>query len=159
MSAILSGVLLWAWLAPPDDSAQYKIVRVAVSKSARWIAMGAASGWIGIIDQTNPDSAQRFRGGKGALRDLRFTKDEQWLVVVNNRIARHPVQSLGSLEELGPDGDSGEGQAEILMGDFGERTSNLIAGPDGSVVFGNHAGSIEIHDARTKVLLRRFTFR
>ena len=132
---------------------------MAVSKSARWIAVGSASGWIGIIDQTQPDGPQRFRGGKGRLRDLRFSKDEQWLVVANNLSAKHAVQSLGSLEPLGPGDDPGETQSEILLGKFRTATSNVVSAPDGTAVFGNAAGSIEVQDLGTGAVLRRFTFR
>ncbi len=157
--AILSGLWFWKWLEPDDPEAQYRIVRVAVSKSSRWIAVGSASGWIGIIDQTHPDGPQRFRGGKGALRDLRFSKDEQWLIVTNREKAKHAVQVLGSLQPLGSADDPGEPQAEILLGKYGNPSSNVVAAPDGTAVFGNAAGSIEVHDAGTRAVLRRYTFR
>jgi hypothetical protein len=150
--------LLWEWLEPADAAADYRIVRVAVSPSARWIAVGSESGWIGIIDQTKPESPQRFRGGKGSLRDLGFSKDEQWLVVTNKTRAKHPVQVLGSLEPMAPGEDVGEPVAEIL-GKFGEHTSNVVAAPDGTAVFGNSVGSIEVHAVPSGATLRRFTFR
>jgi hypothetical protein len=98
LSAVLSGAAAWVVSEPVDETAAWRIVRVAVSRSGRWTAVGAASGWIGIIDRTQPDSPQRFRGGSGELHDLRFTNDERWLIVENDALARHAVQSLGSLE-------------------------------------------------------------
>jgi hypothetical protein len=115
--------------------------------------LGAASGWIGIIDQTQPDSPQRFRGGEGKLRDLRFSLDEQWLFA----LARHAVQSLGSLEPVTPADDRGVPQVDMEFP--GEHTSNVVRGTSGIAVFGNAAGSIEVHDVSSGKMLRRFTFR
>jgi hypothetical protein len=159
LSAVLSGVLYWRWLSSNDEVALRRIVRVAISGSGRWIAAGGASGWIGIIDQTSPDAPQRFRGGPGKLQDLRFSKDEQWLIVVNDSAARHPVRSLGSLEAVKPGDDSGEPQStpDALVND--ERTSNLASGPGGIAVFGSEGGVIEVRDLHTGKMLRRFTFR
>lgn len=155
LSAVLSGVLSWVVSEPVDEKGAWRILRVAVSPSGRWIALGAASGWIGIIDQTQPDSPQRFRGGTGKLRDLRFSKDEQWLFVRNDTWARHPVRELGSLEPVGE--DSGVPQVDVDW--TGGRTSNAVSGAGGVVVFGNGAGSIEVHDFASGKMLRRFTFR
>jgi hypothetical protein len=157
ISAGLSGVVAWFAAEPVDEAAAWRILRVAVSGSGRWIAVGAASGWIGIIDQTQPDSPQRFRGGAGKLRDLRFSKDEQWLIVANDALARHKVQSLGSLEPLEPGDNRGEPQTSAEWA--AEHTSNVASGTGSVVVFGNAAGSIEVHDVRTREMLRRFTFR
>jgi hypothetical protein len=121
--------------------------------------VGSASGWIGIIDQTLPDGQQRFRGSVGKLRDLRFSKDEHWLIVTNDAAARHAVQSLGSLEPLGPGDDPGEPQMDSVATNLGERTSNVVSASDGTAVFGNFAGSVEVHDAHNGKMLRRFTFR
>jgi hypothetical protein len=158
-SAVLSGVASWTVLEPVDETAGWRIVRVAVSGSGRWIAVGAASGWVGIIDQTQPESAQRFRGGAGELRDLRFSRDEKWLIVANDSLARHAVQSLGSLELLSPGDDAGVAQVEPAAAGLEPRTSNLAAGPGDVVVFGNAAGSVEVHDRRRGAVVRRFTFR
>ena len=162
LSAILSGAAYWLLSQPADELAPRRIVRVAVSKSGRWIAAGAASGWIGIIDQTQPEGPQRFRGGPGPLRDLRFTRDEKWLVITNDSASRHLVQSLSSLEPLLAGEDPGDPQKEAWdssQSNPAERTSNLASAPDDTVVFGNYAGSIEVHSAATGKLLRRFTFR
>ncbi len=157
ISAMLSGAGSWLVSEPVDPTAAWRIVRVAVSPGGRWIAVGAASGWIGIIDQTQPDSPQRFRGGVGKLRDLRFTKDEQWLVAENDGMARHAVASLGSLEPLAAGEDSGVRLTSIDWPE--EHSSNVVSGAGGIVVFGNAAGSIEVHDAASRRMLRRFTFR
>jgi len=142
---------------PVDETAGWRIVRVAMSRSGRWIAVGSASGWIGIIDQTQPDSPQRFRGGTGELRDLRFSKDERLLIVANDKLARHAVQLLGSLEPLAQGDDQGEPQVEVPWTE--EHTSNVVGGPGGVMVFGNAAGSIAVYDTGTRTMLRRFTFR
>ena len=156
-AAVLSGVFSWAVSKPVDETAGWRIERVAISKGGRWIAVGSASGWIGIIDQTQPDSPQRFRGGTGDLRDLRFSHDDQWLIVANDKPSRHPVQSLGSLELLAPGEDPGEPQVEVPWTE--EHSSNVVAGPGGIAVFGNPEGSIEVHDTGTGKMLRRVTFR
>ena len=159
LAAVCSGAAYWMLSQPADLLAPRRIVRVAVSKSGRWIAAGAASGWIEIIDQSQPDSPQRFRGGSGALRDLRFSSDEKWLVVANDKLSHHAVESLGSLEPLAPGDDAGVPQEQPASVDLGERTSNLAAGPANTAVLGNRAGSIEIYHLITGALLRRFTFR
>jgi hypothetical protein len=155
LSAVLSGAASWVVSDALDEKAEWRIVRVAVSPSGRWIAVGAVSGWIGIIDQTQPDSPQRFRGGSGALRDLRFSKDEQWLIVKNDALARHAVRELGTLEPLAAYEDAGEPQVDVEWA--GEHSSNVARGRD-VAVFGNAAGSIEVHDIQTGKMLRRFTF-
>jgi len=157
ISGVLSGAASWLASEPVDPAADWRILRVAVSPGGRWIAVGAASGWIGIIDQNQPDSPQRFRGGSGELRDLRFTQDEQWLIVENDAPARHAVASMGSLEPLRAGDDSGVSSGSINWP--GEHSSNVVSGAGGIVVFGNAAGSIEVHDAASRRMLRRFTFR
>jgi hypothetical protein len=157
LSAVLSGAASWIVSQPVDETAAWRIVRVAVSGNGRWIAVGAESGWIEIIDQTRPDSPQRFRGGAGALRDLRFSRDDQWLFVENDALARHAVQSLGSLEPLSPGDDGSVPQVDMEFP--GEHTSNVVRGTGGVAVFGNAAGSIEVHDVSSGRMLRRYTFR
>lgn len=152
-AALLSAVAAWVASEPADPTAAWRIDRVAVSPSARWIGVAAASGWIGIIDQEAPDSPQRFRGGAGKLRDLRFTKDEEWLQVQNDQCSRHSVYQLGSLEPCDQPGDP-----QTPVDWPGERSSNAVTAA-GIVVFGNAAGSIEVHDAGSGRMLRRFTFR
>ncbi|MEO5923983.1 MAG: hypothetical protein ABIR70_09165 [Bryobacteraceae bacterium] len=159
LSAVLSGYLYWWWLVSSDEIALRRIVRVAVSKSGRWIAAGTPTGWIGIIDQTHPDVPQRFRGGFGDLRDLRFSKDEAWLMIQNNAWAKHPVQSLGSLEPLGAEDEQGDPQPEVLWMSPVERTSNSAAGPNDIAVSGSYDGAIYVYDTRSRKLLRRLTFR
>ena len=151
--AVLSGAASWVISEPIDEKAAWRIERVAVSPSGLWIAAAAASGWIGIIDQTQSDSTQRFRGGAGKLRDLRFSKDEEWLLVQNDRCSRHSVYQLGSLE---PCDQTGEPQTAVDWP--GERSSNAVTAA-GVVVFGNAAGSIEVHDLASGKMLRRFLFR
>ena len=138
---------------PIDAKAAWRIERVAVSPSARWIAVGTASGWIGIIDQEVPDSPQRFRAGAGKLRDLRFSTDEEWLMVQNDECSRHSVYQLGSLEPCNQ-----TGVPQVASDWPGDRSSNVVTAA-GVVVFGNAAGSIEVHNAASHKMLRRFTFR
>lgn len=157
-SALISGVASWAVSKPIDEKTAWRILRVAVSKSGRWIAVGSASGWIGIIDQNQPDTPQRFRGGEGELRDLRFTRDERWLIVTNAVSAKLPVETLGSLEPLMPGEDPGEPQTAFSKPFLGQATSNVVAGPN-IFVFGNAGGSIEVRDQHRGTLVRRFTFR
>ncbi len=158
-SALLSGLLYWTWLGSNDESVTRRIVRVTVSKSGRWIAAGAATGWIGIIDREHPDTQQRFRGGFGGLRDLRFSKDEAWLMVQNNAWAKHAVESLGVLEPVGDDAEHGDPQPELLWMGPSERTSNSAAGPDGVAVSGSYYGAIDVYDTGSGKLVRRYIFR
>jgi len=158
-TAAFSGVAAWIASEPVDETAGWRINRVAMSESGRWVAAGSASGWIGIIDQTAPEAPQRFRAGAGELRDLRFSADEKWLIVENDALARHAVQSLGSLEPLGPGDDRGEAQIEGMVVPQGIRTSNVAGGSSGVAVFGNAKGVIEVRDPKSGRTLRRFTFR
>lgn len=153
LATLVSGTVSWIVSEPADPSAGWRIERIALSPSGRWIGVGSASGWIGIIDQTAPEGPQRFRAGPGQLRDLRFTADERWLVMKNDALWRHPVTELGSLE---PASDPGQPQHDAVWN--GEHSSNVVSG-SGLTIFGNAAGSIEVHDERTRALLRRFTFR
>lgn len=156
-SSLGSAALAWRLGAPLDETAPKRILRIAVSRSARWIAAGSANGWIGIIDQQQPDAQQRFRGGEGLLRDLRFTTDEQWVVVANNHEARHAVQSLGSLEPMAAGEDRGEPTKGPAWAAF-DHSSNVVEASDGTLVSGNNAGSIDVRNA-AGVIVRRYTFR
>lgn len=153
LTAVLSGVAAWIISEPLDPAAALSIERVAISSSGRVIGVAASSGWIGIIDQDAPDAPQRFRGGAGKLRDLRFSSDEEWLLVQNDECSRHSVYQLGSLY---PCDNPGEPQTTVDWP--ADRSSNAVTAA-GLVVFGNAAGSIEVHDRASGKMLRRFTFR
>lgn len=163
LSPLLSGSLYWRLTEPAPPTTERHIVRVAVSPSGRWIAAGAASGWIAVFDRETPDTHQRFRGGEGPLRDLRFSRDEQWLIVVNSGQLRHPVERLGINEMLVPGQDPGLTQEDASAAPAAanaERTSNVVPGPlPESVLFGNFAGSLEVRHRASGEILERYTFR
>ncbi len=162
-AAFLSAVLSFVFTKRVDPKDNFPIARVAVSRSGQWIAVASDTGWIGIFDHEHPENPQRFRlVDGGTVKDLRFTPDEDWLMIQDHELRRHPVKILGSTEAVPKGQDTSEPQvvAALPVGiDKGEITSNIVRGPgSGTVLFGNFAGSVEIHDPAGK-LLERYTFR
>ena len=162
LAAIVAGLVSFAFATKDRPQDDYPILRVAISRDGQWFAVASKSGWIGVFDRSHPDTPQRFRLEYGEARDLRFTSDGEGLIIGAGRQTwRHPAKVLGSTELLADGQDGGEPQpaAAVPSGvDPSEVTSNLVAGPRGEVLFGNLAGSVEIHDAAGK-LLERHTFR
>lgn len=152
------------WAAKRDDPKDlYPITRVAVSRSGQWWAVASETGWIGVFDHDQPDMPQRFRMLlSGKVRDLRFTPDDEWLVIEAGDLSRHPVKILGTTELITREQDTSEPQrsAAVPTGiDKSDITSNIVPGPGpGTVLYGNYAGSVEIRDAVGK-LLEQYTFR
>ena len=163
LAALLSAAFSF-WAAKREDPKErYPITRVAVSRSGQWWAVASETGWIGIFDHEHPDTPQRFRMLlSGKVRDLRFTPDEEWLVIQAADLSRHPVKILGTTELITHEQDTSEPQrsGSVPAGvDKSEVTSNIVPGPGtGTVLYGNYAGSVEVRDQSGK-LLEQYTFR
>ena len=163
LSAVLAAFVSFVFAKRDRPQDDYPILRVAMSRSGQWFAAASKSGWIGIFDRSHPDTPQRFRLEFGDVRDLRFTADEEWLTIATPRqVWRHPAKILGSTEPVPQGQDAGEPQtaAQVPSGvDASEVTSNVVtASKDGETLFGNLAGSVEIHE-RSGKLRERYTFR
>lgn len=162
LAAFTSGVLSFVLAKRTDPKEDFPIVRVAASRSGQWIAVLSESGWIGIFDHEHPENPQRFRLASGRVLDLRFTPDEEWVVIAAEELWRHPAKIMGSMELLPSGQDTSEPQVSVTVPngiDQSEITSNVVRGPGpGTVLFGNAAGSIEIHNEHG-ALLERYMFR
>lgn len=162
-AALLSAAFSF-WAAKREDPKdRYPITRVATSRSGQCWAVASETGWIGIFDHDHPDTPQRFRMLlSGKVHDLRFTPDEEWLVIEAGDLSRHPVKILGTTELITHEQDTSEPQRSIALPasvDKSDLTSNVVRGPgSGTVLYGNSAGSIQIRDASGK-LLEQYTFR
>ena len=99
----------------------------------------------------------------GSVEDLVFSDDSNWLGIAGDgKVWRLSVNGLGSPEPL-PEiqkPDFAFGVKSLPSPATAMITSNVGLGPEpDTVLFGNYAGSVEIWNAKSGKILRRFTFR
>jgi WD40 repeat protein len=78
------------------ETADPAIVRMAMSRSGRWLAAGTARGAVAVFDAARRTGPRRFQARPGPLNDLQFSPDERWLAVANRNLTLWPTEGAGA---------------------------------------------------------------
>jgi hypothetical protein len=149
LCASLSGLATWKFSAPPDHAGERRIVAVALSPGARWIAAGASNGWVTLWDRENPEHERQFDTG-AAPEKLAFSPDEKALFVQSREMALYGVEQWETPRAIEKD----PGWSVETAADVAAATSNVVPGPEpGSVMYGTAAGSVEVWDPTLKKIV------
>src|SRR5260370_26524606 len=103
-TVLLGGAVIWIGVNRfKSHPVPLRITVLALSSSGRWLASGTSAGRIGVWDRERPQSLRNISETHGALNDLRFSPNEEQLIVANKNITLIPLRELASTQVVRDD--------------------------------------------------------